>query len=74
MTFRVPYMTGECWQTFRDGFTCSTSPHEILDADWSNSVTCLKYSILIGRATQGRLLLLAFTVHFSPKRKRKREC
>ena len=46
MTFRVSYMTGECWETFSDGFTCSTSPHEILDADWSgliNSVTCLKY-------------------------------
>ena len=51
MTFRVSYMTGECWETFRDGFTCSTNPHEILDADWSNSVTCLKYSILIGCIT-----------------------
>ena len=24
-----------CWETFRDGFTCSTYPHEILNADWS---------------------------------------
>ena len=51
MTFRVSYMTGKCWETFRDGFTCGTNPHEILDVDWSRvnySVTCLKYSILIG--------------------------
>ena len=25
-------MKGERWETFRDGFTCSTNP---LDADWS---------------------------------------
>ena len=35
VTFRVSYMTGEYWETFRDGLTCSTNPHEILDADWS---------------------------------------
>ena len=32
MTFRVSYMTGECWETFRDGFTCSV--FEILDSHW----------------------------------------
>ena len=26
----VSYMTGECWETFHEGFTCSTNPHEIL--------------------------------------------
>ena len=42
MTFRVSYMTRECWETFRDGLTCSTNPHEIL-IGWEliNSVTCL---------------------------------
>ena len=44
--------------TFRDSLTCSTNLHEILDADWSVQVTWSKYSILIGRAAQSRLLLL----------------
>ena len=46
MTFRVSYMTGECWETFRDGFTCSTNPHEILDADLAGVLSLFQFSSL----------------------------
>ena len=38
----MSYMMGECWETFREGFTCSTNPNEILiGGELINSVTCL---------------------------------